>query len=212
MSKRILRRPGRVSAHRGLFFLLAMVALAGVVAACSSPASPFMGGGSRVGTPSDHLPFQDTGSRIGTEPGAQLITFMVVGASDGASGPDGRRHDTFRATSSTTVVAGRPVTIEIANSDEMPHSFTIRQLGIDRLVPAAANGNPGMVTFTFTPTTSGTYRWFCALPCDQDNGGWAMGPYASMNGGMMRGGTMGGGMVEPGVDGFMAGYISVTAG
>jgi hypothetical protein len=168
-----------------------------------------MGG---AGAQSGSLPFQDTGSRLGTEPGAQVITYQVVGAEDGVLGPDGRRHDTFKATSSAAVVAGQPVTIEIENRDGMPHSFTIPELGIDRLVPAAANGNPGKVTFTFTPTSSGTYRWFCALPCDQDNGGWAMGTDGTMGGGMMGGGTAGGGMMQPGVDGFMAGYISVTAG
>ncbi len=208
MRNPIRRLPGLLAGYRGLWYFLAIGALVGLAGACS-PTVPFMGGAQPQ---SGSLPFQDTGSRIGTEPGAQVITYQVVGAEDGVLGPDGRRHDTFKATSSASVVAGRPVTIEIENQDGMPHSFTIPELGIDRLVPAAANGNPGKVTFTFTPTASGTYRWFCALPCDQDNGGWAMGTYGTMGGGMMGGGTAGGGMMQPGVDGFMAGYISVTTG
>lgn len=120
-------------------------------------------------------------------------------------GSDGTRHDTFRPTSSTTVAAGRPVTVEIVNEDDMPHSFTLSQLGIDRVVPVARRGKPGQVTFTVTPPRAGTYRWHCALPCDQDNGGWAMGlePAGHMG--------MGTGMMEPGVDGFMAGYLTVTS-
>jgi Cupredoxin-like domain len=192
--------------------LAASFGLAALVAACGSPPAPYAGPGMmNPFVTSSNLPFPDTGSRLGTVEGAQVITFKVVGASEGAMGPDGRRHDTFTATSATAVVAGRPVTVEVTNFDEMPHSFTIPQLGIDRLVPPGADGNPGKVTFTFTPAVSGTYRWFCALPCDDDNGYWAMGTYGHAGGGMMGAGV-GGAMMEPGVDGFMAGYITVSAG
>jgi heme/copper-type cytochrome/quinol oxidase subunit 2 len=194
-------------ALRGRLFLVPLAAVAAAGSACGGAASPSANNGTQAATETSALPFPDTGSRLGAAPGAQVITFTVVGAEQGAFGPDGRRHDTFRATSSTTVVAGRAVTVEIENHDEMPHSFTLPELGIDRLVPAADHGQAGKVTFTFTPHTAGTYRWYCALPCDQDNNYWAMGMYAP---GSPRMGGMGGRMMEPGVDGFMAGYITVT--
>jgi len=187
--------------------LLPLAGLALLIAACGTGVVPASSGGDQAGTQSAALPFADTGSQLGARSGAQVVTFTVVGAAQGAVGPDGRRHDTFRATSPTTVTAGHPVTVVIENHDDMPHSFTIPELGIDRLVPAAANGNTGNVTFSFTPSTAGTYRWFCVLPCDQDNNDWAMGPSAA---GAVRMGGMGTGMMEPGVDGFMAGYLSVS--
>ena len=87
--------------------------------------------------------FPDRGSRLGTLPGSQVITFRVVGAEDGALGSDGRRHDTFRASSSTTVASGGPVTVEIVNEDDVPHTFTLPHLGIDCMVPGGKSGQPG---------------------------------------------------------------------
>jgi len=208
----MMRRPSIPDARttswsRGGRLLVPLAALAALVAACGTGAVPPSRGGDQTGSQSATLPFVDTGSQLGAQPGAQVITFTVVGAAQGTVGPDGRRHDTFTATSPTTVTAGRAVTVEIENRDDMAHSFTIPELGIDRVVPAAEHGSAGEVTFSFTPTTAGTYRWFCVLPCDQDNNGWAMGPYATGTRGM---GGMGTGMMEPGVDGFMAGYITVS--
>ena len=187
--------------------LLPLAGLALLIAACGTGAVPASSSREHARTQSAVLPFADTGSRLGARPGAQVVTFTVVGSAQGAVGPDGRRHDTFRATSPTTVIAGHPVTVVIENHDDMPHSFTVPELGIDRVVPAAVHGGVGRVIFSFTPSTAGTYRWFCVLPCDQDNNDWAMGPYASGAFGM---GGKGIGMMEPGVEGFMAGYITVT--
>ena len=49
-------------------------------------------------------------------------------------------------------------------------------------------------SYTFTPTKVGSFRWFCALPCDTDNAGWDMTSDGNGNG----------------QNNFMAGYISVT--
>lgn len=193
----------RIAALRGGASLLPVAGLAGLLAACGGQATGSATAAPQAGAAAAALPFPDTGSRLGAQPGAQVISFEVVGPDQGAVGPDGRHHDTFRATSPTTVAGGQAVTVEITNRDDMPHSFTLPELSIDRLVPAATESAPGTVTFTFTPAKAGTYRWFCAIPCDTDNNGWAMGAYGAM-------GMGGKGMMEPGVDGFMAGYITVA--
>jgi hypothetical protein len=33
---------------------------------------------------------------------------------------------------------------------------------------------PSTTTFTITFPKAGTFRWFCSLPCDAGQGGWAM--------------------------------------
>lgn len=101
--------PDHRGTRGGLDLLLA--SLAALVAACGTGAVPVSSGGNQARSQSSAVPFADTGSQLGAELGAQVITFTVVGAAQGAVGLDGKRHDTFRATSSTTVTVGRPVTL-----------------------------------------------------------------------------------------------------
>jgi hypothetical protein len=124
---------------------------------------------------------------------AVVLHYTVSGSSDGAVGPDGKKHDTFVATDPKPIMAGQPVTISIKNTDEMPHSMTSPDLKLNIMIPGAKNGKAGTVNFTFTPSTPGTYRWWCAIPCDTDNAAWAMTSASS----------------GPGQDGFMAGTITV---
>lgn len=124
---------------------------------------------------------------------AVLLSYSIVGSDEGNLVPDGMRHDTFMATNPMPIRAGEPVTITIQNRDEMPHSMTSPELGLNIIVPAAKDGAPGTVDFTFTPPRPGTYRWYCAIPCDGDGQAWAMTSSA-------RG---------PGQEGFMAGTITV---
>lgn len=127
---------------------------------------------------------------------AQLLGFQVVGPDDATVvGPDGAKHDVFAAMGSTTVKVGVPVTITITNKDDVQHSLTSPGLGLNIVIPAATDKGDGTVTYTFTPNKAGSFRWFCAIPCDTDNAGWDM----------TSDGT------GSGQDNFMAGFITVTA-
>jgi heme/copper-type cytochrome/quinol oxidase subunit 2 len=127
---------------------------------------------------------------------AQLLSYQIVGP-DAAPvpGPDGNKHDIFSALGSTTVKVGVPVTITITDKDDVPHSMTSSDLGLNIVVPARTDKGDGVATFTFTPTKIGTFRWFCAIPCDTDNAGWDMTSDGSGSGQLN----------------FMAGNITVTA-
>ena len=60
--------------------------------------------------------------------------------------------------------------------------------------PAAGNGiRPTVTTATLTPAHVEIFRWHCTMPCDGENGHWAM----SM------------GPSGPGRNGYMAGYFVV---
>ena len=126
---------------------------------------------------------------------AQQLNFQVVGPDDATvTGPDGNKHDVFAAIGGTTVKVGVPVTITITNKDDVQHSMTSPDLGLNIVVPAATDKGDGTISYTFTPTKAGSFRWFCALPCDTDNAGWDMTSDGTGNG----------------QNNFMAGYINVT--
>jgi heme/copper-type cytochrome/quinol oxidase subunit 2 len=166
---------------------VALAACGGASGASGAPASSAGPSTTASSTPS---------SQSGTAQAApQAISVKVVGSEEGRLGPDGKKHDTF-IPSDLTVQAGAPVAITFTNSDDMPHSFSAPDLGINQIIPAAKDGKPGQVTLTFTPTKRGKFRWFCAMPCDTDAGGWAMTPDRGGHG--------------PDQDGFMAGYVTVS--
>jgi plastocyanin len=108
------------------------------------------------------------------QPAAQVIQFQIHGAGSGKQGPDGATHDVFAALSGTTVKVGVPVTITIDNTDDTQHSMTSPDLGLNIVVPGKTDKGDGTISYTFTPTKAGSFRWFCALPCDTDNAGWDM--------------------------------------
>ena len=127
---------------------------------------------------------------------AQLLAFQVTGPENAAFlGPDGAKHDLFVATSSTTVKVGVPVTITVTNKDSSQHSMTSPDLGLNIVVPGSTDKGDGTISYTFTPTKAGSFRWFCAIPCDSDNAGWDMTSDGTGNG----------------QNHFMAGYITVTS-
>lgn len=132
----------------------------------------------------------------GSPGAAVVIHYKVVGSDDGEMGPDGKRHDTFRALDPTSVKVGDTVTIEVSNYDDMPHGMSFPDLGINKMIAAGKDGQPTVTRFTFTATRAGTFRWFCPIPCDGDNNMWAMTPDGA-----------GKGMSQ---DQFMAGYITVA--
>lgn len=120
-------------------------------------------------------------------PGTTLH-YTIVAADDGQKGSDGNTHDTFAADGPTTVTAGAVVTVTVVNKDDAAHSFTLPDFGIDQQIPGKKT-----TTFQFTADKSGTFRWYCKIPCDGDTQGWAMNA----------------GNAGPDQDGFMAGYITV---
>jgi plastocyanin len=124
-------------------------------------------------------------------------TMIIVGHTLGQKGSDGLRHDTTYG-ANFSVAKGQRVTVTIWNYDEGPHTFTNKALGLNVKIPGAKNeeqGIPSKTVFSFRPKKAGTYRWYCSVPCDKGQGYWAM---AVTKKGIGR-------------DGFMAGYITVTA-
>ncbi len=131
---------------------------------------------------------QESGDSTGTAPDDHVALFMIP---DGLKGPDGDEHDAF-IPSSIVVGAGVPTTLRIVNYDDMPHSITSDQLGLNIVVNAATKDSsdkvtPVATTATITIPDAGTYRWYCSLTCDD----WAMDT----------------GFDGQGKDGYMAGFI-----
>lgn len=178
------------------FLAFGLLLVTGRLGGTSSPAaSPASGtSGTMSGMSSSSMGMTTSGTTSNGPRAAVVLDYKVVGADEGMVGPDGNKHDTFMATNLTTIQVGKPVTISIQNMDEMPHSMTAPELGLNIVVPAAKDGKPGTVDFTFTPTRAGTFRWYCAIPCDGDTQGWAMTPSAK----------------GFGQEGFMAGTIHVA--
>jgi plastocyanin len=114
----------------------------------------------------------------------------------GILGPDGRGHDSF-VPAHMRVKAGGPVTFTVYNYDEGPHTFTIDELHINQMIAAhVSDTQPSVTTFTVTFPSTKTYRFYCSLPCDAGQGGWAM-----------TADRKGHGLSQ---DGFMAGYVSAV--
>ncbi|MDE3075103.1 MAG: cupredoxin domain-containing protein [Chloroflexota bacterium] len=134
-------------------------------------------------------------SAQGPAASAANLAIKIFGSDnkEAAVGPDGKRHDSY-VPSNLSLKAGVPVTIQLQNMDEMMHSFTVPELGINQMVPGGKDDAPGVGTLTFTPTKTGTFHFLCTVPCDEHNNGWAMTP--SDHG--------------PAQDGFMAGHLTVS--
>jgi len=114
----------------------------------------------------------------------------------GILGPDGRGHDSF-VPSHLRVSAGQPVTFKVYNYDEGPHTFTIDELHVTQMITAhVSDTQPSVTTFTVTFPTAKTYRFYCSLPCDAGQGGWAMTADRTGHGRSQ--------------DGFMAGFVSAV--
>lgn len=123
----------------------------------------------------------------------QEVTIKVTTGDAGKVGPDGKHHDTFTP-ADITLKSGVPVKLIFLSEDPATHSFTVNDLGINVIVNGGKPGQPATTTYSFTPSKAGQFRWFCAIPCDDAAGGWAM-----------TAGSRG-----TGQDGFMAGYVTVT--
>ncbi len=123
-------------------------------------------------------------------------TMIIVGHTLGQKGSDGLTHDTTYG-ANFKVGKGQRVTVTVYNFDEGPHTITNKALGLNVQIPGATNeeqGIPSKTIFHFTAKKVGTFRWYCAIPCDKGQNYWAM---AVSKKGIGR-------------DGYMAGYITVT--
>ena len=168
--------------NRG-FVITAVVGAAFALVAC---------GGSTVPTASDNT--APAATNIATPAQPQIIKYSVNAPDVEAKDADGVQHDNFKTTDSTIVKVGVPVTIVVASYDSGQHGMFFPTLGLSKVIDGTkVEGQPLETTFTFTPTKAGDLRWYCPLPCDTEQGSWAMSD--SANG--------------PGQDGFMAGTITV---
>jgi len=123
-------------------------------------------------------PATNAASAAATEPASKPVSLKIIGAYK--VGPDGKKHDAF-TTTEFTVHVGKPLTLKIDNTDDVPHSITSPVAGVNITI------QPGVHDYTMTVNEAGRFQWFCVIPCDTDAKGWAM-EHA----------------------GFMAGYITAT--
>jgi plastocyanin len=107
-------------------------------------------------------------------PVAKVVGLSVI--AEYKRGPEGEKHDAF-TTTEFAVRAGQPQELRIDNTDDVRHSITAPEAGVNIVVM------PGTHTYTLLVKHPGSFRWFCAFPCDE----WAM--------------------QHPG---YMAGYITVS--
>jgi hypothetical protein len=138
-----------------------------------------------------------TGSPTTAKTKNVYTTMIIVGHTLGQKGSDGIGHDTTYG-ANFSVKKGQRVTVTIYNFDEGPHTITAKGLGLNVKIPGAKNeeqGIPSKTVFSFTAKKVGKFRWFCAVPCDAGQNYWAMDKTKA----------------GPARDGFMAGYITVTA-
>jgi plastocyanin len=108
----------------------------------------------------------------------KVVDLKIIGSYK--VGPDGKKHDAFTKTE-FAVKVGQPLTLQIDNTDNAPHSITSPVAGVNIIA------QPGVHTYTLVVTKAGRFEWYCMLPCDSDANGWAM--------------------QNPG---FMSGYITAT--
>jgi plastocyanin len=108
----------------------------------------------------------------------KVVDLKIIGSYK--VGPDGKKHDAFTKTE-FAVKVGQPLTLQIDNTDNSPHSITSPVAGVNIIA------QPGVHTYTLVVTKAGRFEWYCMLPCDSDANGWAM--------------------QNPG---FMSGYITAT--
>jgi hypothetical protein len=130
-------------------------------------------------------------------PKAVYTTMIIVGHTLGQKGSDSLNHDTTYG-ADFSVKRGQRITVSVYNYDEGPHTITNKALGLNVTIAGAKDeekGVPSNTVFSFTPKKAGKFRWHCALPCDKGQGYWAMNVSKA----------------SIGRDGFMAGYITVTA-
>jgi plastocyanin len=82
-------------------------------------------------------------------------------------GPDGKKHDAFTKTE-YAVKVGQKLDLKIDNTDDVEHSITSPEIGVNIIV------KPGVHTYELVVKEKGRFSWFCVIPCDSETNGWAM--------------------------------------
>jgi plastocyanin len=98
-----------------------------------------------------------------------LVTLKVI--PEGKKGPEGKLHDDFTVTN-FNVKVGQPVTLRIDNTDQVPHSISSPEAGVNIIV------QPGTHDYTLQVNQAGRFEWRCMFPCD---------PWSMEHAGYMRG-------------------------
>lgn len=96
---------------------------------------------------------------------SKVVDLKIIGSYKVA--PDGKKHDAFTKTE-FAVKVGQPLTLQIDNTDDVPHSITSPVAGVNIIA------QPGVHTYKLLVTKAGRFEWYCMLPCDSDANGWAM--------------------------------------
>jgi plastocyanin len=94
-------------------------------------------------------------------PVAKVVDLSVI--AEYKRGPEGEKHDAF-TTTEFAVRAGQPQQLRIDNTDDVPHSITAPEAGVNIVVM------PGTHTYTLRVKQPGRFVWFCTFVCDE----WAM--------------------------------------
>lgn len=157
-------------ATTGLVIAVAGIAL--LLGSCSSAAITADKGNSQPAVAA-----QQTAAPTADAP-TQTVSLVIKSDEENAKlGSDGQYHDAFLP-ADFTVKQGDVVKVTIENYDDMPHSFTSPDLGVDQFIKSGSEDTPSTTTFTFTATKAGAFGWYCKTPCD---------PWAMKTAGFMKG-------------------------
>jgi uncharacterized cupredoxin-like copper-binding protein len=102
---------------------------------------------------------------------AVVASLLLTACGGGSSAPASlvvnlKAEDIKYDTTSLTAKVGQPVTVNIQNAGGLEHSFVIDQFSVK--LDHIQAGQAG--TITFTPTTAGTYEYYCDVPGHKDAG------------------------------------------
>lgn len=153
----------------GIAVLLSMAALLGVAFKLDN------GNGEQSATAATNAA---TGSGFATSSIEDVKLVVKSDEEHAKKGSDGNWHDAYLP-ADFSVKAGTTVHVTVYNYDDMPHSFTAPELGVNQEIAAGSEDKASKTTFTFTaPAEAGSFEWLCDLPCD---------PWAMSHEGFMRG-------------------------
>jgi len=94
-------------------------------------------------------------------PPAKVVDLEII--AEHKPGPEGEKHDAF-TTTEFFVAVGRPQELRVDNTDEVPHSITSPEAGVNIIAM------PGTHTYKLLVRHAGRFLWYCVFPCDE----WAM--------------------------------------